>query len=143
MTQAPRLTRRSLLVALPSALLPLPALAEPCLPQPPLGRYRYAIDVEGHGTVGSMTVNLAQTGEVIEALAEAIADEGTAWQNRPLEPCYPVVLMDTSGVNIHSDGAVSTKTWVLKQQGRRDVPRAAAPPRKGESAGRSRGRGCA
>ena len=45
----------------------MPALAEPCLPQPPLGRYRYAIDVEGHGTVGSMTVNLAQTGEVIEA----------------------------------------------------------------------------
>ncbi|WP_434086013.1 transposase [Leisingera thetidis] len=33
--------------------------------------------------------------------------EVTAKQNRSLEPCYPVVLMDAIRVNIRSDGAVS------------------------------------
>ena len=36
-------------------------------------------------------------------------DEVTAWQNRPLEPCYPIVFMDAIRVNIRSDGAVSNK----------------------------------
>jgi putative transposase len=46
---------------------------------------------------------------LISAVTEAVMDEVTAWQNRPLEPCYPVVFMDAIRVNIRSDGAVSNK----------------------------------
>ena len=46
---------------------------------------------------------------LISAVTDAVMDEVTAWQNRPLEPCYTVVFMDTIRVNIHSDGAVSHK----------------------------------
>ena len=46
---------------------------------------------------------------LISAVTGAVMDEVTAWQNRPLEPCYPVVLMHAIRVNIRSDGAVSNK----------------------------------
>lgn len=46
---------------------------------------------------------------LISAITDAVMDEVTAWQNRPLEPCYPVVFMDAIRVNIRSDGAVSNK----------------------------------
>lgn len=49
----------------------------------------------------------------------------TAWQNRPLEPCYPVVFMDAIRVNIRSDGAVSNKAvfvaLAILPDGTRDV----------------------
>lgn len=45
----------------------------------------------------------------ISAISEAVMDEVTAWQNRPLEPCCPVVFMDATRVNIRSDGAVGNK----------------------------------
>ncbi len=52
--------------------------------------------------------------------------EVTAWQNRPLEPCYPVVFMDAIRVNIRSDGAVSNKAvfvaLAILPDGTRDVP---------------------
>jgi len=52
-------------------------------------------------------------------------DEVTAWQNRPLEPCYPVVFMDAIRVNIRSDGAVSNKAvfvaLAILPDGTRDV----------------------
>ena len=35
--------------------------------------------------------------------------KATAWQIRPLEPCNPVVFLDTLRVHIRSDGAVSNK----------------------------------
>jgi len=46
---------------------------------------------------------------LISAITNAVMEEVTAWQNRPLEPCYPVVFMDAIRVNIRSDGAVSNK----------------------------------
>lgn len=46
---------------------------------------------------------------LISAITEAVMDEVNAWQNRPLEPCCPVVFMDAIRVNIRSDGAVSNK----------------------------------
>jgi putative transposase len=46
---------------------------------------------------------------LISAITEAVMDEVTAWENRPLEPCCPVVFMDAIRVNIRSDGAVSNK----------------------------------
>ena len=33
---------------------------------------------------------------LISAITEAMMKEVTAWQNRPLEPCYPVVFMDAN-----------------------------------------------
>ncbi len=52
-------------------------------------------------------------------------DEVSAWQNRPLEPCYPVVFMDAIRVNIRSDGAVSNKAvfvaLAILPDGTRDV----------------------
>jgi hypothetical protein len=37
---------------------------------------------------------------LISAITDAVMDEVTAWQTRPLEPCYPVVFMDAIRVNI-------------------------------------------
>jgi putative transposase len=62
---------------------------------------------------------------LISAITEAVMDEVTAWQNRPLEPCYPVVFMDAIRVNIRSDGAVSNKAvfvaLAILPDGTRDV----------------------
>ncbi len=53
-------------------------------------------------------------------------EEVTAWQNRPPEPCSPIVFMDAIRVNIRSDGAVSNKTvfvaLAVLPDGTRDVP---------------------
>lgn len=52
-------------------------------------------------------------------------EEVTAWQNRPLEPCYPIVFMDAIRVNIRSDGAVANKAvfvaLAVLPDGTRDV----------------------
>ena len=37
---------------------------------------------------------------LISAITDSVMDEVTAWQNRPLEPCYPIVFMDAIRVNI-------------------------------------------
>ena len=62
---------------------------------------------------------------LISAITEAVMDEVTAWQSRPLEPCYPVVFMDAIRVNIRSDGAVSNKAvfvaLAIRPDGTRDV----------------------
>jgi len=62
---------------------------------------------------------------LISAVTGAVMDEVTAWQNRPLEPCYPVVFMDAIRVNIRSDGAVSNKAvfvaLAILPDGTRDV----------------------
>ena len=54
------------------------------------------------------------------------AQNVTAWQNRPLEPCCPVVFMDAIWVSIRSDGAVSNKAvfvaLAILPDGTRDVP---------------------
>lgn len=62
---------------------------------------------------------------LISVITEAVMDEVTAWQSRPLEPCYPVVFMDAIRVNIRSDGAVSNKAvfvaLAIRPDGTRDV----------------------
>ena len=62
---------------------------------------------------------------LISAITDAVMDEVTSWQNRPLEPCYPVVFMDAIRVNIRSDGAVSKKAvfvaLAILPDGTRDV----------------------
>lgn len=62
---------------------------------------------------------------LISAITDAVMDEVAAWQNRPLEPCYPVVFMDAIRVNIRSDGTVSHKAvfvaLAVLPDGTRDV----------------------
>ena len=61
----------------------------------------------------------------IQGHIDAVMEEVTAWQNRPLEPCDPVVFMDAIRVNIRSDGAVSNKAvfvaLAILPDGTRDV----------------------
>lgn len=44
---------------------------------------------------------------LISAIAAAVMDEVTAWRNRPLEPCGPVVFMDAIRVSIRKPMARS------------------------------------
>ena len=59
------------------------------------------------------------------AITDAVMDEVTAWQNRPLEPCYPVVFMDAIRVKIRTDGVVLNKAvfvaLAILPDGTRDV----------------------
>ena len=62
---------------------------------------------------------------LISAITDAVMDEVTAWQNRPLEPCYPVIFMDAIRVKIRTDGAVINKAvfvaLAILPDGTRDV----------------------
>tara|TARA_X000000950_G_scaffold283533_1_gene384572 strand:+ start:126 stop:1349 length:1224 start_codon:yes stop_codon:yes gene_type:complete len=62
---------------------------------------------------------------LISAITDAVMDEVTAWQTRPLEPCYPVVFMDAIRVKIRTDGVVMNKavfvTLAILPDGTRDV----------------------
>lgn len=62
---------------------------------------------------------------LFSAVTGAVMEQVTAWQNRPLEPCYPVVFMDAIRVNTRSDGAVANKAVFLAlatlPDGTRDV----------------------
>ena len=62
---------------------------------------------------------------LISAITDAVMDEVTAWQNRPLEPCYPVIFMDVIRVKIRTDGAVINKAvfvaLAILPDGTRDV----------------------
>ncbi|MCA3521298.1 MAG: IS256 family transposase [Rhodobacter sp.] len=62
---------------------------------------------------------------LISAITDAVMDEVTAWQSRPLEPCYPIVFMDAIRVNIRTDGVVANKAvfvaLAILPDGTRDV----------------------
>ncbi|WP_321364375.1 IS256 family transposase [uncultured Celeribacter sp.] len=62
---------------------------------------------------------------LIFAVTDAVMEEVTAWQNRPLEPCYPVVFMDAIRVKIRTDGVVMNKAvfvaLAILPDGTRDV----------------------
>jgi putative transposase len=45
----------------------------------------------------------------MEGSAWRILDEMREWQNRPLDPVYPVVFLDAQGVKIHVEGLVKNK----------------------------------
>lgn len=63
--------------------------------------------------------------DVISAVTEAVRDEVTAWQRRPLEPLYPVVVCDALRVKIRDEGLVRTKAVYLAlgvtREGQKDV----------------------
>lgn len=47
--------------------------------------------------------------EFIGSVTDEVMDEVQAWQNRPLEPMYPVVFFDALRVKIHDEGVVRNK----------------------------------
>jgi transposase-like protein len=63
--------------------------------------------------------------EFISKVTEEVAEEVTAWQNRPLEPMYPVVFFDALRIKIRDEGVVRNKAVYLAlavlPDGRRDV----------------------
>ena len=51
--------------------------------------------------------------EFISSVTDAVMDEVTAWQTRPLETMYPVVFFDALWVKIREDGVVRNKAVYL------------------------------
>jgi putative transposase len=61
--------------------------------------------------------------DFISTVTDAIVDEVTAWQSRPLERMYPVVFFDALRVKIRDEGVVRTKAVYLALAVRRDGTR--------------------
>lgn len=51
--------------------------------------------------------------ELVSAVTDAVLDEVTAWQNRPLEPVYAIVFFDCLRVKIRDEGTVKNKAVYL------------------------------
>lgn len=47
--------------------------------------------------------------ELVSAVTDAVLDEGSAWQSRPLEPTYGIVFFDCLRVKIRDEGTVKNK----------------------------------
>ncbi|MBN3837726.1 IS256 family transposase [Burkholderia sp. Ac-20344] len=63
--------------------------------------------------------------DFISSVTDEVMVEALSWQNRPLEPMYPVVFFDALRVKIRDDGVVSNKAVYLalgiQADGQRDV----------------------
>jgi len=63
--------------------------------------------------------------DVISTVTGEVMAEVTAWQQRPLEPVYPVVILDAMRVKIRDEGVVRNKAVYLAlgidREGRKDV----------------------
>lgn len=51
--------------------------------------------------------------DAISTVTEEVLDEIREWQQRPLDACYPVVILDALRVKIRDEGAVRTKAVYL------------------------------
>lgn len=47
--------------------------------------------------------------DLISAVTDAVLDEVSEWQNRPLDPCYPLVFFDAIRVKVRDEGFVRNK----------------------------------
>ena len=47
--------------------------------------------------------------DLVSAVTDAVLEEVATWQNRPLEPCYPLVFLDAIRVKIRDEGFVRNK----------------------------------
>lgn len=63
--------------------------------------------------------------DLISSVTDAVLEEVTAWQARPLDPVYAVVFFDALRVKIRDEGAVRSKAVYLalgvRTDGRRDI----------------------
>ena len=51
--------------------------------------------------------------DLISTVTAEVLEEITAWQQRPLDSCYPVVFFDALRVKIRDEGVVRTKAVYL------------------------------
>jgi putative transposase len=51
--------------------------------------------------------------QLISTVTDAVLEEVGAWQNRPLEPMYPLVFFDCLRVKIRDEGTVRNKALYL------------------------------
>lgn len=62
---------------------------------------------------------------VISSVTERVMPEITQWQQRPLDPCYPVVFLDAIHYKVREEGKVTTKAiytvYGVNVEGSRDV----------------------
>ena len=69
--------------------------------------------------------HIAIAPDVISTVTDAVLDEVTAWQQRPLDPVYPVVILDALRVKIRDEGVVRNKAVYLalgvSRDGTKDV----------------------
>jgi transposase-like protein len=61
--------------------------------------------------------------DFISTVTDAVIDEVREWQQRPLEPMYPVVFFDALRVKIRDEGVVRNKAIYLALGVRRDGTR--------------------
>lgn len=63
--------------------------------------------------------------DLISSVTDAVIDEIRDWQNRPLEPLYPVIIFDALRVKIRDEGVVKNKAVYLAigitKQGTKDI----------------------
>jgi putative transposase len=63
--------------------------------------------------------------DLISSVTDAVIDEIKEWQNRPLEPLYPVIILDALRVKIRDEGVVQNKAVYLaigiSKQGTKDI----------------------
>ena len=62
-------------------------------------------EIQGHLAVYGIEVSP----DLIAAVTDAVLEEVTEWQNRPLELCYPLVFFDAIRVKIRDEGFVRNK----------------------------------
>jgi putative transposase len=63
---------------------------------------------------------VAVSPELISTVTDGVLEEVKEWQNRPLEPLYPVVIFDALRVKIRDEGIVRNKAVYLALAMRRD-----------------------
>ncbi len=51
--------------------------------------------------------------QLISAVTDAVLDEVAAWQNRPLDPVYPIVYLDAIHLKLRSEGRVQNQAVYL------------------------------
>ena len=63
--------------------------------------------------------------DLISAVTDAVLDEIAEWQNRPLEPVYPLVFFDALRVKVRDEGTVRNKAVYLalgvRADGRKEI----------------------
>jgi putative transposase len=52
---------------------------------------------------------VAVSPDLISRVTDAVLEEVTAWQNRPLEALYPIVFFDALRVKVRDEGIVKSK----------------------------------
>lgn len=53
------------------------------------------------------------SGDFISTVTDSVLDDVKAWQNRPLDPCYPIIWIDALVVKVRVDGVVRNRPAYL------------------------------